>query len=181
MQITKLTDEEIVAVSTVINEILKSDDFSQILDTHSLIKIINRRDEIYLIKNSDNLYLSSSRTSDGGKNCKILTGKIKLGFFIQGKFKIGIESLRFLANYCQNPIFLSPRQEKRFIYSKDINLRFDDTKKGLEKYSDGSMVLVFNKKRIPIGYAKILHKQDYLQLKNIIDIGIYLRSEKTAF
>ena len=47
MQITKLTDEEIVAVSTVINEILKSDDFSQILDTHSLIKMVNLENQKY--------------------------------------------------------------------------------------------------------------------------------------
>ena len=181
MKILKLTDEEIASVSMVINEILISDDFSQILKTHTLIKIRDRRDEIFLILSSDYLNLRNFMTGDKSKNYKILSFKIKLGFFIGQNFKIGIESLRFLANYCQNPIFINFRQEERFIYGKNINLNVDESKNVLAKFSDGSLILVFNRKLIPVGYAKIFQKQDSVQLKNIIDIGIYLRSEKTAF
>ncbi|MHA1978707.1 MAG: hypothetical protein ACW98F_13660 [Candidatus Hodarchaeales archaeon] len=181
MKILKLTDEEIASVSMVINEILRSDDFGLILETHSLIKIRDRRDDVYLIKSSDYLNLRNFMTGDKSKKYKIRTYKIKLGFLIGQNFKIGIESLRFMANYCLDPIIINFRQEERFIYGKNINLGIEESKIMTEKFSDGSLILVSNRSGMPIGYAKILQKQGKIQLKNIVDIGIYLRSEKTAF
>ncbi len=181
MKYSKLIDEEIITVTNVINEILKSDDFSQMLNTHSLIKIVDRRDDIYLIEASDSLHLSNLMTGKSRQNFKILAFKTKLGFFIRQEFRIGIESLRFIASLCSNPVILSSRQEQKFIYGKDIRIRLDEAKKVQENYLDGSLILISNNKGMPIGYAKVFPKEDFLQLKNIVDIGIYLRSEKTAF
>ena len=181
MKFSKLIDEEIISVTEVINEILDSDVFSQILSTHSLFKIIDRREDIYLVEDSDSLHLSNFMTNIINQGFKVSSYKIKLGFFIRQEFKIGIESLRFLANLCQNPVILTSRQVQRFIYGKDIKMRLDETKILQGKYSNGSLMLVSSYKGIPIGFAKIFLKEDFIQIKNIIDIGIYLRSEKTAF
>lgn len=146
-----------------------------------LIKIQDKREDVYLIEPSDEQSLKKFVSKEGRKTFTLQTGKIKLGFFIRQEFRIGIESLRFIAQYCKYPVMISSRQSERFIYGKDVKLRLEESTDLQRNISDGSLVLVENKNRNPIGYAKIFHEQDSSHLKNIIDIGIYLRSEKTAF
>ena len=114
--------------------------------------------------------------------CKLVFLRIKLGFWIRNRFRIGIESLPFLAPLCKSPLVLpSKRQVTRFIYGKNVEFPLNESTTEEYEYIDGSIVIVSSKNQIPLGYAILKRRKDKVFLKNIIDIGIYLRSEKSAF
>ncbi len=181
MRISTLSEKEIRAVTRTINELINENELNSIQKKYSPIKIRDQREDVYLFKTSEKSWLNKIIEGGGTKLFSIRAYKVKLGFLINQEFKIGIESLRFVARYCQNPIILSSRQVERFIYGKDVDKNLENSKNYSTVASEGSLVLVTDKKGIPIGYARLYQKQDRIHLKNIIDIGIYLRSEKTAF
>jgi ribosome biogenesis protein Nip4 len=104
-----------------------------------------------------------------------------MGFLIHEKFFVGIESLTFLAPFTHRKIFLSEQETKRFIYGKDIKVAINHLDEQISDLEENTMVIVFSPNKIPLGYAMIRSKANYLWLQNIVDIGIYLRSEKSAF
>ena len=105
-----------------------------------------------------------------------------MGFFLKNRFRIGIESLQTLARLYQNPPFIiNDKQAEKFIYGKNVEIPIVDENNHFLTISDPSITIVFNKNQIPLGYAKIIKNEKRILLQNIIDIGLYLRSEKTAF
>lgn len=182
MTISFLKKEEIEQVVSVIDQILLTTKFESILKNKALIMVHTKRKNIFLIDETDDRYINSLRVENRNVGCTPVFFKINLGFWIRDKFRIGIESLPFLAQFCEYPIILpSKRQVTRFIYGKNVEIFLKDSIRATTRYIDGSIVIVSSKKRIPLGYAKLNLKKDKIHLKNVIDIGIYLRSEKTAF
>jgi ribosome biogenesis protein Nip4 len=181
MIVSKLSENESSIVTGTIKELTRSDKISAILHSYIMIKIPDKREDVYLIESSDEQSLKQIVSKEGNQTFSMKTGKIKLGFFIRQEFRISIESLRFIAQYCNDPVFVSSKQVERFIYGKDVNLGVKESTNYQNNTANDSLVLVVDKNRNPIGIAKIFHNQDGSYLKNIIDIGIYLRSEKTAF
>jgi len=177
-----LKKEEIEQVVSVIDQILLTTKFQSILKNKTLIMVHNKRKSIFLIDETDKQYLNPFSVENRNEGCNPIFLKINLGFWIRDKFRIGIESLPFLAQFCENPIILpSKRQVTRFIYGKNVEILPNDSIRDTIGYIDGSIVIIYSKKQIPLGYAKLKLKKDKIHLKNVIDIGIYLRSEKTAF
>ncbi len=182
MSISFLNEEEIGQVASVIDQMLLTMKFEDIIKNNALIMLHNKRKNIFLIDKADKEYLNAFSTATCEEKCIPVFLKIKLGFWINNKFRIGIESLPFLAPLCKNPIILSSkRQVTSFIYGKNVEIPLIDAITNVKEYIDGSMIIVCSKSRIPLGYAKIKLGKEKIHLKNIIDIGIYLRSEKTAF
>jgi len=180
--ISFLKNEEIDHVVSVIDQILLTKKFESILKNKALIMVHKKRKNIFLIDETDERFINSFSVENREDNCKTVYFKINLGFWIRDKFRIGIESLPFLAQFCDNPIILpSKRQVTKFIYGKNIEILLNDSIRATTRYTDGSVVIVSTNKRIPLGYARLKLKKDKIHLKNVIDIGIYLRSEKTAF
>jgi ribosome biogenesis protein Nip4 len=182
MTILFLKKEEIEQVASVVDQILLTMKFENIIKNKALIMVHNKRKNIYLIDEADKELINSFSTFKYEEECIPVFLKIKLGFWIKNSFRIGIESLPFFAPLCKNPIILpSKRQVTRFIYGKNIEIPLNDAITNIKEYIDGSMQIVCSKSRIPLGYAKLKLGKEKVFLKNIIDIGIYLRSEKTAF
>ena len=182
MTISFLKKEEIEQVVSIIDQILLTTKFESILKNKALIMVHKKRKTIFLIDETDDIYINAFSGENRNEGCKPEFLKINLGFWIRGKFRIGIESLPFLAQFCEYPIILpSKRQVTRFIYGKNVEILLNDSIRATARYIDGSIVIVSSKTRIPLGYAKLNLKKDKIHLKNVIDIGIYLRSEKTAF
>ncbi|MHA1947715.1 MAG: hypothetical protein ACXAC6_12785 [Candidatus Hodarchaeales archaeon] len=182
MTILFLKEEEIVQVASVVDQILLTMKFENIIKNKALIMVHSRRKNIYLIDEVDKELINVFSTDKCEEECIPVFLKIKLGFWIKNTFRIGIESLPFFAPLCKNPIILpSKRQVTRFIYGKNVEIPLNDAITNIKEYIDGSMQIIFTKSRIPLGYAKLKLGKEKIHLKNIIDIGIYLRSEKTAF
>ena len=182
MSITYLKEEEIAQVGSIIDQILPTIKFKNIIENKALIMVHKKRRSIYLIDEEDRELIEAIFALSREKECVLEFMKIKLGFWINSKFRIGIESLPFLAPLCNNPLLLqSKRQVTRFIYGKNVEISLKAAIIDERDYKDGSMIIVFSKSRIPLGYARLKLGKDKLYLENIIDIGIYLRSEKTAF
>jgi len=182
MKISFLKKEEIEQVIFVIDQILLTTKFESILENKALIMVHNKRKGIFLIEQADRAYVKSLSVENYNRDCKPVFLKIKLGFWIRDKFRIGIESLPFLAQFCKYPIVVpSKRQVTKFIYGRNIEILPNENIRDNFKHADGSTVLLTSKSRIPLGYAKVRLEKDKIRLKNVIDIGIYLRSEKTAF
>ena len=182
MTISFLKKEEIEQVVSIIDQILLTTKFESILKNKALIMVHKKRKTIFLIDETDDIYINAFSVENRNEGCKPEFLKINLGFWIRGKCRIGIESLPFLAQFCEYPIILpSNRHVTRFIYGKNVEILLNDSIRATARYIDGSIVIVSSKTRIPLGYAKLNLKKDKIHLKNVIDIGIYLRSEKTAF
>ncbi|MCK4848346.1 MAG: hypothetical protein KAT16_04925 [Candidatus Heimdallarchaeota archaeon] len=182
MTISFLKKEEIEQVVSAIDQILLTTKFESILKNKALIKVDNKRKSIFLIDETDKEFINSFSVKNPNEGCKPVFLKINLGFWIRDKFKIGIESLPFLSQFCEYPIILpSKRQVTRFIYGRNVEIFLNDTIRDTIRYIDGSIAIISSKNRIPLGYAKLTLEKNKIHLKNIIDIGIYLRSEKTAF
>jgi ribosome biogenesis protein Nip4 len=177
-----LKEEEIEQVASVIDELQLTVKFENIRKNKALISNNNRRKNIYLIDEVDKELISAFSTDKCEEECIPVFLKIKLGFWIKNSFRIGIESLPFFAPLCKNPIILpSKKHGTRFIYGKNVEIALNDAITNAKEHIDGSICIISSKSRIPLGYAKLKLGKDKLHLKNIIDIGIYLRSEKTAF
>ncbi|UCG00417.1 MAG: hypothetical protein JSW11_12300 [Candidatus Heimdallarchaeota archaeon] len=176
----KLVNEEKNLVETTINHILDFN-ISNIIAGKELIKIIGHRFDIYLIQQEDLSLFNLFSTQFLQTNFNIVHARIKLGFFIHEKFLIGIESLTFLAPYARRRIQLDARNTNNFIYGKDVDIDTLSLKQQIKHLDDGPTVMIFSNTDIPIGYAKIRSNGTNKWLQNLIDIGIYIRSEKSAF
>ena len=179
--ISILGNQETQDIINIIQGILKSDAINQIFEDKQFIIVSDRRKEIYLIDNEDQHLIELLNKVSKENKCTSMYIKSKLGFLIKGEFKIGIESLSLLAPYATNPFILTPNKTNLFIYGKNISFSEKDHTKYYEQLEDGQIVIVFEKSMIPIGYGKIVKKSNTKYLENLVDIGIYLRSEKSAF
>ncbi|MFX0182876.1 MAG: hypothetical protein ACFE95_07325 [Candidatus Hodarchaeota archaeon] len=176
-----LTKTEISQVEKMLDNLLNSNFTAGIIKDKVLIKIIGKRNEVYLVSPSDITFLEHISSNPTLKDCKVVHAKNKIGFFINEKFLIGIESLTFLAPYSQRNIVLNDQKTHRFIYGKDIKVVTNHLYDQISELKENTMVIVFSPNKIPLGYAKIRLKGNHFWLQNIADIGIYLRSEKSAF
>jgi ribosome biogenesis protein Nip4 len=176
-----LSDDEVLKVAQVIHQILSIEEFEKICSNYNLIKLKGRREEVYIIKKEDQWLLDELTKLNRNPQCKFVLVKIKLGFFIRNQFRLGIESLPFLASSCNHKVILSSKQAKRFIYGKDVTLSLNDVKKGKNQIKNDSLIMIFNKNNLALGYAKTSKNQGLIHLQNTVDIGLYVRSEKTAF
>ena len=182
MSISFLTEKEIEQVKSVINQILQTTSFNVVLEDNLLIRVHNKRSSIFLVNKTDSKYIRILNKKNNLAKCKPIFLKINLGFWIRNNFKIGIESLSFLNQYCEFPVILpSKKLATKFIYGNNVSFPLKGNLSPENKYSNGTTVIVSSKNHVPLGYAIIRTDEKRIYLKNIIDIGIYLRSEKTAF
>jgi len=176
----RLSKEEIKLVETSINHLLGSNVFD-IFVGKELIKIIDRRTEIFLVPQEDLLLFDNFSSLLPEKSLIIAHARIKLGFFIHKKFLIGIESLTFLAPFARRKIQLDAHNTKRFIFGKDVEINTDSLQNQVEHLDEDATTMVFSSTNIPLGYVSIILNGTKKWLQNLVDIGIFLRSEKSAF
>ncbi|MFX0206548.1 MAG: hypothetical protein ACFFDT_11235 [Candidatus Hodarchaeota archaeon] len=176
-----LTNAEILQVEKIMDNLFNSNITGDIIKENVLIKIVGKRNEVYLISPSDITLLNYISSNPTLRDCKVVHARIKIGFFIHEKFFIGIESLTFLAPYIKRKIVLTDQKTHQFIYGKDIEVDSNHLFDQISELKENTIVMVFSPNKIPLGYAKIRSKANHHWLQNIVDIGIYLRSEKSAF
>ncbi|MFX1515970.1 MAG: hypothetical protein ACFFC6_06650 [Promethearchaeota archaeon] len=176
----RLSEEEIKSVETTIEDLIGSN-ITNIFEGKQFVKIKNNRNEIYVISQKDLFLLDHISSQNLEDNFSIEHAGIKLGFFIHNKFLIGIESLTFLAPYTRKKIHLDVNNTKRFIFGKDVEMDTVALQKKIKNLNINTLIMVFSKTDIPLGYAKVISNGVKLWLQNIVDIGIFLRSEKSAF
>ncbi len=175
-----LSKEETTQVVTTISHLLGSNVMTNILERKKLIKIMGRRNDVYLVLHED-LPFFDRLSFNHEQRLNIVHARIKLGFFIHEKFLIGIESLSFLAPFVGNKIQLDAHCTQKFIYGNDININTILLQKQIKHLEEDTTIMVFSDNNIPLGYAKIFSKEKKIWLQNLVDIGIFLRSEKSAF
>lgn len=175
-----LSREEQGQVEMKIEQLLNSD-ITHIFAGKQLIKIKGRREEIYLVSHENLSLLDHFSSQLPEEMFSIEHAQLKLGFFIHKNFLIGIESLMFLAPYTQRKIQLDADATKKFIFGKDVEIHTISIKKRIEQLNEYVTIMVFSNTGIPLGYAKIISNGTEIWLKNLVDIGIFLRSEKSAF
>lgn len=185
-----LTQKEVDIVVQKVNDIWGAMDImTQLLHEHTLFKREGERSEVYLIPNSDlhllDLLVSSLVQQDG----QLIYAKAKLGFFIRNQFHLGIESLRFLLSIAIPPIrklVLTLKETEQFIYGKNLKHLSPKTLQQLEGLvargnAKETPIIVLSQNRIPLGLVSYRVSGNTQWLSNIIDVGIYLRAEKSAF
>ena len=172
-----LSDNEAQQVENAFNQLLNSTDMAHFLENKTLIKILGHRNEIYLVSLENLSLLELFTTKLPKKTGRIVYAGIKLGFFIHDRFMFGIESIYFLAPFIKKKIKLDAKNTQKFIYGKESQIQADQ----IQNLEENSTIMVFSPDEIPLGYAKILSKNQELLLQNLVDIGIFLRSEKSAF
>ena len=176
----RLSKKEVKLVETSINHLLGSNVFD-IFVGKELIKIIDRRTEIFLVPKEDLFLFDNFSSLLPEKILIIAHARIKLGFFIQKKFLIGIESLAFLAPFARKRVQLDAHNTRSFIFGKDVEINTDSLQNQLEYLDKDATVMVFSSTNIPLGYVRIISNGTKKWLQNLIDIGVFLRSEKSAF
>jgi ribosome biogenesis protein Nip4 len=175
-----LSREELGLVEAKIKQLLNSD-ITPIFAGKQLIKIKGRREEIYLVSHEKLSLLDHFSSQLPEEMFSIEHAQLKLGFFIQKNFLIGIESLTFLAPHTRRKIQLDADNTIKFIFGKDVEIDTISIKKQIEHLNEDVTIMVFSNTGIPLGYAEIISDGTEVWLKNLVDIGIFLRSEKSAF
>lgn len=170
-----ICDNEKNLVKEVISILLENNEFESLLEQYQLLKIEHHRIEVYLIP-LDFMPLISLIQIYLKENQIIQIGG-KLGFFINENFFIGIESLSYLAPLTDRKLILNPRETTKFLYGESFEVE------GQNKSNSylNSPIIVCSDTNIPIGLGILRLKDNILFLKNLVDVGIYLRSEKSAF
>ncbi|UCG90319.1 MAG: hypothetical protein JSU57_00910 [Candidatus Heimdallarchaeota archaeon] len=176
-----LTKDEIKEVETTINQLLDSDAMTIVLKRRTLIKIKGDRSDVYLVLKEDIPLLERLSSKLPEKNFSIVHARIKLGFFIHEKFLIAIESISFLSPLTRKRISLDTKSTQKFIYGKDVVINTISLQKQIEHLEENATIMVFSDNNIPLGYAKVFSKEKNPWLQNLVDVGIFLRSEKSAF
>ena len=184
-----LDEKEVQLVVQKVNAIWHTDIMSQILHEHALVKREGERSEVYLIPHSDlyilDLLVSSLVQQDG----QLVYAKTKLGFFIRNQFNLGIEPLGFLLSVAIPPtrkLVLELKETEQFIYGKNLKRLSRKTLQQLEGLVARGIakevpIVVLSRDRIPLGLVSYRVSGNTKWLLNLIDVGIYLRAEKTAF
>lgn len=178
---TCLKTHEKRIIENTINQILGSSAISNILENKQLISIDGNRKEVYLINESDLALLDQISMPSLEKSCTLVHARIKLGFFIRDAFYIGIESLSLLAPHALKKVLLNKRETRNFIYGKDIDVTRKSLLEQIKKFKKNEVIIAFSNENLPVGFTKIVFEEKNIILHNLIDIGIYLRSEKSAF
>ncbi|MHA2246638.1 MAG: hypothetical protein ACXADY_16975 [Candidatus Hodarchaeales archaeon] len=176
-----LSKEKTTQVVTTINHVLGSNIMTKVMEKKNLIKIIGHRNDVYMVLREDLPFFDRLSSNLSEQELNIVHARIKLGFFIHEKFLIGIESLSFLAPFVVNKIQLDAHCTLKFIYGNDIDINTILLQKQIKHLEEDTTIMVFSDNNIPLGYAKIFSKKEKLCLQNLVDIGIFLRSEKSAF
>ncbi|MHA1214047.1 MAG: hypothetical protein ACTSPG_02050 [Candidatus Hodarchaeales archaeon] len=171
-------DDAKIVINTIL-DIVDNQYIRQILDSQVLYEIDKQRREVFLIPKTSLKILNTIIDSESGS--QLIHLFIKLGFFIQKKFLIGIESLNLLAPLTNRKILLNLKDSERFIFGKDLDIHTGKSVKIIGKKNPGIPIIVFSYQNIPLGYAIIHLEEDNSWIQNLVDTGIYLRSEKTAF
>jgi ribosome biogenesis protein Nip4 len=182
VRISILSEDEVDNIGRVVSQVIPINEFSQFCANYNFFKLHDRREDVYIIKKEDLMIFDEVIKFLMISPSKLAHLKIKLGFFLKNRFRIGIESLQTLPlPFQKSPFIINDKQAERFIYGKNVEIPIIDENNHVLTISDTSITAVFNKNQIPLGYAKIIKNENQILLKNIIDIGLYLRSEKTAF
>ena len=167
-------DEEILVKKTIY-ALLENKEFESLLEQYRLFKIEHHRLEVYLVPLDFipviNLMQNHLKTD------QIIQIGGKLGFFINENFFIGIESLSYLAPLTKRKLILNPRETTKFLYGQ--NFKVEDQDISFSYFN--SPIIICSNTKIPIGLGILKLNENVLFLKNLIDVGIYLRSEKSAF
>ncbi len=154
---------------------------NHILETKSLIKIKQQREDVFLVSQSDLAIFKKISSIEVESKVRLVHARIKLGFFIQTSFMVSIEAISFLAPLTQRKVLLNVKDSQKFIYGKDIGTLTPYISNQIEGFDTKFPIMLFSSDNIPLGFAKLHANERESWLKNLIDIGIYLRSEKSAF
>lgn len=181
MSFQLLTEKEAEEVEKTIDELLGFSAMTLILEKKNLIKIKGRRHDVYMVLSEDLPLLEHLSFKISVNNFSVVHAGVKLGFFIHEKFLIGIESLTLLAPLTRKKIQLNERHTQQFIFGKDIKVNTPILRNQIAPFEENSTIIIFSQDNIAIGYAKIRSKENNPWLQNLVDVGIFLRSEKSAF
>ncbi len=178
-----LTTTEKKQVETKINTLLGSSILTDTFNEWVLISLNGSRKGIFLISKANLDLLAEIKSKSNSTNCRLIHAGIKLGFFIRDDFRFGIESLSLLAPLTKKRIQLNARKTEEFIYGKDIEITSEKILVQIKQFVESEITIIFSDNSIPIGFGKITFnkKKPLIQIANLIDSGIYIRSEKSAF
>ena len=178
---THLNSSEKRIIEESIKQITGLPEISNVMENKHLIMIEGNRKEAYLIPESDLALLDQISMISLEVICRLVHARLKLGFFIRDVFYIGIESLSLLAPLVKKKILLNKRETREFIYGKDLEVTREVLLEQAKKFKENDIIIKFYADKLPLGYTKIIYKGKKVILQNLVDIGIYLRSEKSAF
>ncbi len=181
MLYSQLTTTEKNQIETKINTLLGSSILTDIFKEKVLISINGSRKEVFLISKANMNLLTEIKSNSNNANCKLIHAGIKLGFFIRDDFRFGIESLSFLAPLTKKRMQLNARKTQEFIYGKDIEITSEKILVQIKQFVESEITIIFSDNNIPIGFGKITFNKKKTFIQNLIDSGIYIRSEKSAF
>ncbi|NHJ02081.1 MAG: hypothetical protein EAX86_08040 [Candidatus Heimdallarchaeota archaeon] len=182
MRIGLLTKLEIEEVTNTINKVAGLEIMENLLRTGILVKLSKQRQGVFLLDSGkQEIWEHLNSFLEKGEGEAVHVG-LKLGFIISGKFRIGIESLAFLAPLISRKLILDENQTQKYIYGRNLIPSSENLRSQVIKlHQEYPVVMVFSQEGIPIGYARIIWKNRVFVIQNLVDIGIFLRSEKSAF
>lgn len=112
---------------------------------------------------------------------KITENPFSIGIFLgedKKDFKPSLELLDMLAKKSDKKIQVNDKSEWLFLCGRDVFEQGFLNTENLNKFKEGSLLLVQNKNDENLGLGKIGIRNDKLFIKNIIDRGSFLRRER---
>ncbi len=181
MSIELLTSREKEEVEKSVNGVAGKAIMNELLESRLLVKLQGRRIEILFVTEEQySIWKKIAHNLKERRGTPVHLG-IKLGFLISGKFRIGIESLSFLSPLISRKLILTQFQSQRFFYGRNVAVTNESLQKQIRNFDYDFPFLIESHDNIPIGFARVVEKDGKKILQNLVDIGIFLRSEKTAF
>lgn len=138
-------------------------------------------DESLLLRKQNKLYLLD-------KNLRRLVAKdffyagTYLGKLADGEFFPSFNLLRMIAEKDSNRVIIQPKTEWLFICGRDVFREGIIQIQGSRQ--EGDYTLILNNRLACLGFGRILHdlssEKEGVVIKNILDLGDFLRREKTV-
>ena len=159
----------------------KSDMIQLIRDFVSLFGVKISLEEDFLVKKGDKYFLLNEAFAKIGHKDFFYAGSF-LGEKKNRKFLPGFELLRRIAEQNANKIVVDKKTEWLFICGRDVFKQGIAEMKGSGK--KGDYVLVMNRHGDCLGFGRVVYdltaKKTGVVVKNILDIGDFLRRETSA-
>ncbi len=105
---------------------------------------------------------------------------------INKKFKAALPLLWIIKDYAKNKVWVNEKAEQLFLYGRDIFA--SSIIKIEQKLRRGDLAIILNKLDEPLGLGKMLVdakyillggiNEDFVAVKNLMDMGWYIRKEK---
>lgn len=178
MNITLASENEYTIIFDQLESLISKENIDNLTKHYKvLINRSEKRKSVYMVTEEIFKQYQELFTTEESRKDLYWIGE-RIGFLMKEKLLIGIEGLSVLGELFTEKIILKEKNATKFLYGRDVIIQ-----ENTSKYTKETIKLIQDEKGRTLGLGKLVYneKGEIFKVKNVVDLGKYLRGEKTLF